>query len=136
MTDNQKIQKIKGILALLREEREKVHAQKMYTMELNNCGWITDRQFEEITAAVQTQLDTLAKTGNALYHLEKIIKSKDSALSLLPEDLQAKVNWETPAPLTDEEKQLILKAQDAYPNEYEAMSLTCLPVKTKTEVQR
>ena len=119
MTDNQKIQKIKGILALLRKEREKVHAQKMYIMELNNCGWITDRQFEEITAAVQTQF-----------------KSKDSALPLLPEDLQAKVNWETPAPLTDEEKQLILKAQDAYPNEYEAMSLTCLPVKTKTEVQR
>lgn len=136
MTDNQKIQKIKGILALLREEREKVNAQKMYVMELNERGWITDHQFEEITAAVQTQLDKLAKTGNALYHLEKIIESKISMLPLLPEDLQAKVNWETPVPLTDEEKQLILKAQDAYPNEYEAMSLTCLPVKTKTEVQK
>lgn len=136
MTDNQKIQKIKGILALLREEREKVHAQKMYVMELNERGWITDHQFEEITAAVQTQLDKLAKTGNALYHLEKIIESKISTLPLLPEDLRAKVNWETPVPLTDEEKQLILKAQDAYPNEYEAMNLTCLPVKTKTEVQK
>lgn len=136
MTDNQKIQKIKGILALLRGEREKVHAQKMYVMELNERGWITDHQLEEITAAVQTQLDKLAKTGNALYHLEKIIESKISMFPLLPEDLQAKVNWETPAPLTDEEKQLILKAQDAYPNEYEAMSLTCLPVKTKTEVQK
>lgn len=136
MTDSQRIQKIEGILALLREESEKVHAQKMYIMELNANGWITNQQRDEITAAIKTQVKKLSDTGDALRHLSDIIGSKYSILPHLPEDIQAKVNWPKPTPLTEEEKQLILKAENAFPNEYEAMGLTCLPTKAEMEAQK
>lgn len=52
MTDNQKIQKIKGILALLREEREKVHAQKLKSEAGPGTGFTRPDHFRGPTKMV------------------------------------------------------------------------------------